>query len=247
MSLNGDSDRARAETEYIFRKMTKSMQPQVARQMALYAKRYLDGEKTISYKKLKINLHDILFRHYRRVASIYVVRTIDAAKGAKKGIREDMIQYMLVWAGKEALKKSVSIAQNYRQGVKKIEGRVKDEIEQGILEGEGEESIKKRIYNAARRIGIVRAQVISRTEVGQAAAQAERETIDALGLDIKRKEWVNSGLDNSRESHVEADGQSRPNDKPFDVGTGQLMYARDPSGPAREVINCQCDTLYFEE
>lgn len=236
---------ARRETVFIFKKLMKDFMPQINRALHLYTKRYLKKDAK-AHSKLRASLQTIIMSHYKRTARLYIKRTIDSAKTSKKTILQDIIDEMLLWASKNALKKSVSISRNYVNDVKKVENRVKEQIESGILAGEGEAYLSKKILSVAGRLAAFRAQTIARTEVGQAAAEAEQKSINELGLEIKSKEWVNSGLDNSRETHVEADGQVKPIDQPFDVGADQLMYARDPNGSAEEGINCQCDTLYYE-
>jgi uncharacterized protein with gpF-like domain len=87
-----------------------------------------------------------------------------------------------------------------------------------------------------------RARMIVYTEIGRinsAAAQASMEdaTQQLPGL---KKRWVHSGKKHPRRDHVQAHGQVRPVNEPFDVGGEKLMYPRDPAGSARNTINCGC-------
>lgn len=245
MSLNMTGNRARQETKIIFDELMKEFRPEINRALNLYVKRYLKKDAK-AYIKLRKSLSTIIMTHYKRTARLYIKRTINSAKTNKKTISQDIISEMILWASKNALKKSVSIARNYVKDVKKVEKRVKEQIESGIIAGEGTAILTKKILSVAKRLADYKAQTIALTEVGQAAAEAEQKAIKNLGLDIKSKEWINSGLDNSRDTHVEANGQVKLIDQPFDVGADLLMYARDPGGSAEEVIGCQCDTLYYE-
>lgn len=60
------------------------------------------------------------------------------------------------------------------------------------------------------------------------------------------KTWLATPDDRTRETHVEADGQTVPIDAQFDVGGELLDYPGDPSGSDEEVINCRCTVLYDE-
>lgn len=60
------------------------------------------------------------------------------------------------------------------------------------------------------------------------------------------KTWLATPDDRTRETHVEADGQTVPMDGQFDVGGELLDYPGDPAGSDEEVINCRCTVLYDE-
>lgn len=60
------------------------------------------------------------------------------------------------------------------------------------------------------------------------------------------KTWLATPDDRTRETHVEADGQTVPMDAQFDVGGEMLDYPGDPSGSDDEVINCRCTVIYEE-
>jgi hypothetical protein len=60
------------------------------------------------------------------------------------------------------------------------------------------------------------------------------------------KTWLATPDDRTRETHVEADGQTVPMDGQFDVGGELLDYPGDPSGSDEEVINCRCTVIYDE-
>ena len=63
-----------------------------------------------------------------------------------------------------------------------------------------------------------------------------------------KKQWRRSGKAHSRLEHDTIDGQIREVDKPFTLGNGiELMHPRDPKAPAKETINCGCDSLPFME
>lgn len=84
----------------------------------------------------------------------------------------------------------------------------------------------------------MRADRIARTEATGAAGYA---TLDALGVEgAVGKEWLSGGGPRTRPTHAAANGQVQALDKPFEVGGFPMMMPGDPSGPAKEVVNCRC-------
>jgi hypothetical protein len=57
---------------------------------------------------------------------------------------------------------------------------------------------------------------------------------------VKRKKWRSARQERTRKSHKEADGQIVDLDKPFEIGSDKLMHPGDPSGSAKEIVNCRC-------
>ena len=85
---------------------------------------------------------------------------------------------------------------------------------------------------------------IVQTETLTASSVAGYESVKSLGIPFN-KIWVNSGLSNSRDTHVEADGQVVDENEPFIVGGEQMMYPRDGSlgASAGNIINCACSHI----
>lgn len=111
--------------------------------------------------------------------------------------------------------------------------------------GQGIEKITKRIYQdylatlekwQCRRIAQTEA-MIGMADAGNLAAET---------LDISfTKQWVISGLGNTRASHELMDGLIVDQDEPFSLPGGMMMYPHDTSmgADASEIINCACDVL----
>ena len=95
-----------------------------------------------------------------------------------------------------------------------------------------------------------RSELISAQNVGLAeswARQTEAELIDDANLISANGESVNVSktwfaiLDSkTRSSHAEADGQEVGVNDFYNVGGEQLKMPRDPSGSAKNIINCRC-------
>jgi len=106
-----------------------------------------------------------------------------------------------------------------------------------------------KIETLIKKGGRSRAITITRTELGRAFAVATQKRLEQAKplLPGLKKQWRRSGKLHSRVTHDAADGQIQPVDQPFIVGGIKLMHPRDPAGPARETINCGCESLPFME
>lgn len=96
-----------------------------------------------------------------------------------------------------------------------------------------------------------RARTIARTEViGAANAGGRDAAVNVAGIlghtpDQVVKEWLATGGPRTRDTHIDAGGQTVLGlEVAFDVGGAALQYPGDPAGPPEEVINCRCTTLY---
>ncbi len=115
---------------------------------------------------------------------------------------------------------------------------ISSEIARGISTSMTYSQIAKNL-NRTADIGLNRAMRITRTEGGRiqnkAAMDAMQKAADN-GAQIMKK-W-SAALDaRTRDSHVKVDGEIRELNKPF---SNKLMYPKDPSGAASEVVNCRC-------
>lgn len=96
-----------------------------------------------------------------------------------------------------------------------------------------------------------RATVVARTEViaannagGYGAASANASVFGYSDAQVA-KEWLATHDSRTRPTHQTADGQVVLGmATTFVVGASDLQYPGDPSGAAREVVQCRCTTLY---
>ena len=103
-----------------------------------------------------------------------------------------------------------------------------------------------------------RADAVQRLDVDRSTWQTRSERIartestgayNAGAEDAYRHEgagvhtWIATADDRTRDEHLDAHGQCRPLNEPFNVGGVQLQYPGDPAGPAELIINCRCTTV----
>ena len=118
---------------------------------------------------------------------------------------------------------------------------VKRALAQGRLENETEKELIQRLEGLGI-FGKARAQRIARTEAHLAVMTGSFEVAKQNG--ITHKQWLSSLDERTRETHLEANGQTVEIDEPFQVGDAEGMFPGDPELPPEENINCRCTLLY---
>lgn len=152
--------------------------------------------------------------------------------------KERMIQAALV----DASGRIVEITEVTRRKINQI-------ITQGLEEGLSIEDIKRRIIGTTSLQPLngtlqQRARRIARTEIVSASNAGSLEGALSTGLEFD-KQWLSTVDDRTRDSHIEADGQTVSKRAPFLVDGEQLAYPGDPKGSAGNVINCRCTQIYI--
>lgn len=89
------------------------------------------------------------------------------------------------------------------------------------------------------------AERILRTETTRAYNLANFSQQEKVAQDIPdmQKRWMATGDGRTRQTHLNAHGQTVDVDKPFKIGGAELMYPGDPTAPPSETINCRCRTI----
>ncbi|MEO5712998.1 MAG: phage portal protein [Luteolibacter sp.] len=114
-------------------------------------------------------------------------------------------------------------------------------LQDGITKGETTDQMAERIRTKFSSIDKQRSIVIAKTETTVAYETARNLAFHAAG--VQWKQWLTSGLGNSRHDHASADEQIVPVDEPFIVGGFEMLFPGDPNAPAKEVINCNCVSI----
>lgn len=121
----------------------------------------------------------------------------------------------------------------------------------GDMEGLSDKQIDKLVERYRLRASQSRAETIARTEsltaisVGQDLAVRTGQLTGSISNELyKHWEWSKDGR--TREAHVETGELNGwiPINQPFITPLGPLMFPRDPSGTAANVINCRCRVKY---
>ena len=133
-----------------------------------------------------------------------------------------------------------------------VQGTLRDElvrIIRGIAEQDTQISIEKlalRVYEGYKDIELWQARRIAQTETMIGLADAGEIAARSLGVRYD-KQWIISGMGNTRETHEQMDGVIVDMDEPFTLPDCVMMYPHDGSlgAPAGEIINCACDVLHL--
>lgn len=116
-------------------------------------------------------------------------------------------------------------------------------ISKGVEEGWSIPKIAEQIRGLLAGMSDARALRIARTETIGAANAGAMFAAKSTGLPLK-KEWLATMDTRTRETHAEADGQTRDMDEPFTVGGYLMEQPGDPTAPPSETVNCRCTVVF---
>lgn len=121
-----------------------------------------------------------------------------------------------------------------------VHARIEGAIQQGLSEGNSIKDIAAKVREEFNSISRERATVIAQTETAAAYGYARDEAMRGTG--VQYKQWLTSGNENVRPTHMAAERQTVPVDEPFMVGGYPLNFPGDGSlgAPPEELINCRC-------
>ena len=220
-------------------RLSKARQSELERVLRLAKKYPIDDWETILPKKIN---ERYLLRWY---SDMFMGVGLPAGReavnefmGRKADIWEDTLSK---WISKNAAKKVKIITNSFKDWFR---GAIKEAIKD---QTESIETMTKLLYdnvtNYYQEVQEWQVRRIVQTESLTALSVASDESIRALGVPFI-KTWVISG-NNTRPSHLEADGQEVDQDEPFIVDGEELMYPRDSSmgASAGNIINCACTCI----
>ena len=121
--------------------------------------------------------------------------------------------------------------------------QIQDVMAQGGKDGLTHHEIGQQIESIMGETWKAPGETISRTEVNSAMNAAMLEDARVMAPNLN-KVWACAFL-NSRQDHMDADGQSVPQSEPFIVGGEAMMEPGDDSASADQIVNCAC-TMFFE-
>lgn len=166
-------------------------------------------------------------------------RDLNKAKAAEDDAESLWLASLRTYATARAGNNIVIVSGTLRETLINI---LRDEMEAET--GLGIEKLAKRIYAKYGELAKWQVRRIAQTET--MVAMADASDIAAKTLDISyTKQWVISGLGNTRDTHEAMDGVEVDQYEPFLLPGGQLMYPHDGSlgADASEIINCACDCI----
>ena len=124
------------------------------------------------------------------------------------------------------------------------QAKLRNELTQGILQGESNQNIAKRlerVFNMDMVSSIRNARTMT-TSAECAGRLDSYKRAEKMGVGLT-KIWMATLDDRTRHEHRLLDGQRKEIDEPFEVDGYELMYPADPAGEAFLVYNCRCTTI----
>lgn len=127
------------------------------------------------------------------------------------------------------------------------------QIKKGIAENEGFAEIKARLqkvfdtsYSDTSKLPYIEVvpnhlEVIARTEALTASSVATQEAYEQSSV-VEGQKWLTTPDERARGWHTELNGQITGLNEYFENSEGKLRFPRDPSGSAKNVIQCRCST-----
>lgn len=125
------------------------------------------------------------------------------------------------------------------------ETKLRNELTQGILQGESNQNIAKRlerVFGMDEHASIRNARTMT-TYAENAGRLDTYAKAKSLGLEMQ-KEWRATLDSRTRHEHRLLDGQKQDIDEPFDVDGYKLMCPADPAGEPFLVYNCRCTMVH---
>ncbi len=189
----------------------------------------------------------ILRAHYGAIMPAFGERLFDGAKSLRgsfetKDQESHFTRLVQDWIARFA-GRNIGLSRTSRISAT-TRSQIIDAVLDGQQEGVGIARIAKLIRDKTSG-GILRARslVIARTEVHTSSQASQVQALDALDIPEVKREWVAALDTRTRDTHISANGQTRDQNEPFDVGASKLMHPGDPAGPAAEIISCRCAAI----
>jgi SPP1 gp7 family putative phage head morphogenesis protein len=118
-----------------------------------------------------------------------------------------------------------------------VERALRESLGEGLRASETISELRDRV-RGVMEVSLGRSRTIARTETGMSFNLSRNIGMKQAG--ITQQEWLSARDADVRDTHAAIDGDTTHIGEPFANG---LLYPQDPSGPAKEVINCRCVAL----
>ncbi len=213
------------------------------------------GEKSITKDNAEQIIARVVFDLRKENDKIKVINHTFFEKASELGIRQGLTESSALTG--DALDAAVQSAKSYHfVKAKRISSafkladvnqvtrkKIASQLQSGLDKGEGLNKLTARVKetlgsNRARALRIARTQTAGAVGTGRHAGMKAAA--------VEKRFWLTSRDTEVRDAHVKAEQKYSEGialDMPFIVDGEQLMYPGDPSGSAKNIINCRCVAL----
>jgi len=232
--------------ERMFRRMYSRARTELRRRMER-VETFGELEMLVAQTEIEENVTEAFEVFYRRAGVDFAQQTYRRFKSATgMEVKEDeglismwelmMTAYVLDECGE----KIANVINTHRTTYQRI---LNGAVRQGMDEGWGVERVSREILRQGIRREKWQAMRIARTEVLSASNYGSLKGAESTGIPMVKR-WVASSAADPREDHQAMDGVVVNFQDMFQLPSGvRLEYPGDPSGPASEIINCQCGCI----
>ena len=148
--------------------------------------------------------------------------------------RPDLMPY---YPPKRAVNRGIDLAYGKRQ--------ITAQVTTGILQGESIKQLADRLQTKIpdmNRTSAIRAARTAVTSAQNAGRLDSYTRAEEMGIQLKKR-WLATLDSRTRHTHAVLDGQTRENDKPFEVEGYKIMFPGDPNAAPEMVYNCRCTMI----
>jgi hypothetical protein len=203
-----------------------------------------DEKKRLRDLRVQEMLNEVAKQFNGKLADSYVKTLRQSAEdsidamgfGTSFNVRDPKIAK---WVSEKIVRLSAQVSETTELELKKA-------IRAGLDAGEDYDQIRDRVVGALgdQMAPSHRPMTIARTEGIDAANFGAFESFQQSGM-VKGMEWLATGDDRTRPTHVMANGQVRPLGEPFSVGGSELRWPGDSELGAEpeEICGCRCTVI----
>lgn len=223
---------------------------------------YMQNGGGLNINAFNDELTGILANHWREVGLIFgdligprLPKDIAKTDGERKVIAEALSLWQLHKVPLHARQINATTQDDIGKALEKAE---EDELAQGLIGVERQRVVGAVAANHLRQSlnGRLLSTAITETQIPAETAKAtEAQVLTGIPPRISgntrrasklKKRWDSVGDSLVRPWHLDADGQTVPENEPFVVGGEQLMQPGDDSlgASAKNIINCRCGAEY---
>ena len=231
-----------------YRRLTSLLFKFVNTKAYLY-KEFAIYEPDVASRDLQEELTPTITQHYRRVFRTIINSNNDVNKLDRK--EEEVFIFdrnvdIEAWVEEYYKNRTLVLSGISNNMARRVEKIIQQGREEGLTIGEIAENISSKLRPIAR----ARAATIARTETHNAAGFAHHKYYKKVESDYGGriiKMWGATNDLRTRTTHLEANGQKREMDEPFEVGGVSMQHTGDPDGGPANTINCRCVIIYADE
>lgn len=229
---------------YSARLFRASLKRQLRSAAAIIAEGSHDMEQAVEKERDRID--NIMKAMVKRSVTVFGKLMFDDIEksvmpGERKQMDEVFWSRMEEWLNIYAAEKVVAIQETTKRTIKKV-------LSKGAAEQWSNREIAKKLRDLSEISTGIRARRIARTETHTGACTSMNTAAGSTGI-VKTREWDAADDERTRDDHriIDKENGRIRFDEYYKVGGELLKYPGDPSGSAKNIINCRCVEMFYTD